>query len=71
MKCQDDVECDFQVLGARRATCLASFPLFTLPGTFLSGVVEVGSCCTHTGLYLDFITTEQSCSQLTHTERGK
>lgn len=28
---------------------------------------------THTqiGLYLDFITTEQSCSQLTHTERGK
>lgn len=49
------------------------FPLVTLPGAFLSGVVEVGSCCahTHTGLYLDFITTEQSCSQLTHTERGK
>lgn len=47
------------------------FPLLTLSGTFLSGAVEVGSCCTHTGLYLDFITTEQSCSLLTHTERGK
>lgn len=26
---------------------------------------------TRSGLYLDFITTEQSCSQLTHIERGK
>lgn len=44
-------------------------PLSTLLATFFSRVVAVSSCCTNTGLYLDFISTEQSCTQLTHRER--
>lgn len=42
MKCQDNVECDFQVLKKKKAlkdTGLSVFPPFMLPGTFLSSVV--------------------------------
>lgn len=38
----------FRSSRAHKATCSASFLLVTLPGAFLSAVVEVGSCCTHT-----------------------